>query len=226
MTLSELKKLLKQLTQMYFAGATVTYAKQSFLAKPDNPLVTLTTGSVSRSRDPPVKIIEGTPVAFYPASVPVQIDLFTHGQQTEIAPGYTPIAENTAEDDMLAFENFLNSPFVTQWCHQHDIAIVVPSTVQDLTGLIHDTNYEFRAMLEIAVYFTMVAVGFTGSLDMDSVKHADGEDDIQADDVIKIEPQVTPTPSGGGSSEMTAYEGGYFTNAEINNRLVKEEKDT
>ena len=71
----------------------------------------------------------------------------------------------------------------------------------------------------------MVAVGFTGSLDMDSVKHADGEDDIQADDVIKIEPQVTPTPSGGGSSEMTAYEGDYFTNAEINNRLVKEEKD-
>lgn len=32
MTLSELKKLLKQLTQMYFTGATVTYAKQSFLA--------------------------------------------------------------------------------------------------------------------------------------------------------------------------------------------------
>lgn len=226
MTLSELKKLLKQLTQMYFAGATVTYARQSFLAKPDSPLVTLTTGSVNRPRDPPMKMIDGTPVCFYPASVPVQIDLFTNGRQMDVASGYTPIAENTAEDDMLAFEDFLNSPFVTQWCHQHDIAIVVPSTVQDLTGLVHDTNYEFRSMLEIAVYFTMVAVGITGSLDMDSVKHADGEDDIQADDVIKIEPQVTPTPSGGGSSEMIAYEGGYFTNAEINNRLVKEENDT
>ena len=33
-------------------------------------------------------------------------------------------------------------------------------------------------------------------------------------------------PSGGGSSEMTAHEGEYFTNAEINNRLVKEEDDT
>lgn len=100
MTLSELKKLLVQLTQTYFAGATVTYAKQSFVAKPGSPLVTLTTGSVNRSRNPPVKIIEGTPVAFYPASVPVQIDLFTHGRQEEVAPGFTPIAENTAEDDM------------------------------------------------------------------------------------------------------------------------------
>ena len=214
MTFSELKKLLVQLTQTYFAEATVTYAKQSFVAKPGSPLVTLTTGSVNRSRNPPVKIIEGTPVAFYPASVPVQIDLFTHGRQEEIAPGFTPIAENTAEDDMLAFESFLNSPFVTQWCHQHDIAIVVPTAVQDLTDLVHDTNYEFRAMLEIAVYFTMTAIGFTGTLDID------------ADDVIEIEPQVTPTPSGGGSSKMTAHEGEYFTNAEINNRLVKEEDDT
>ena len=58
------------------------------------------------------------------------------------------------------------------------------------------------------------------------MKHSGVEDDIQADDVIEIEPQVTPTPSGGGSSEMTAHEGEYFTNAEINNRLVKEEDDT
>ena len=38
MTLSELKKLLVQLTQTYFAGATVTYAKQSFVAKPGSPV--------------------------------------------------------------------------------------------------------------------------------------------------------------------------------------------
>ena len=81
-------------------------------------------------------------------------------------------------------------------------------------------------MLEIAVYFTMTAIGITGTLDIDSVKHSDDEDDIQADDVVKIEPQVTPTPSGGGSPEMTAYEGEYFTNVEINNRLVKEEDNT
>lgn len=226
MTISELKKLLLQLTEMYFSGATVKHAKQSFVPMGDGPLVVLTTGSVSRPMNPPVKIIGGAPVAFYHASIPVQIDLFTCGRQEEV-PGFTPISENTAEDDLLAFESFLNSPFVTQWCHQHDIAIVVPTTVQDLTGLIHDTSYEFRAMLEIAVYFTMTAIGYTGTLDIDSVKHSDGkDDDIQADDVVKVEPQVKPTPSGGGNLDMIAHEGGYFTNSEINNQLVKEENDT
>ena len=42
MTLYDLKKLLMQLTQTYFAGATVTYAKQSFVAKPGSPPVSYT----------------------------------------------------------------------------------------------------------------------------------------------------------------------------------------
>lgn len=231
MNLSELKLLIKQLTELYFTGATVTYAKQSFAAKPVNPLVTLTTGAVSRPMNPPVKIIDGRPVCFYPASVPIQIDLFTHGRQTEVAPGITPIVENTAEDDMLAFTAFLNSEYAVQWCHKRDIAIVVPATVQDLTGLIHDTNYEFRAMAEIVVYFTMAAIGYTGSLTPESVKHtgAGGEEisggDIQADDVTALKPEISQTPSGGGNSEMTGDEDGYFTNVSINDKLVKEENN-
>lgn len=235
MNLSELKLLVKQLTELYFTGATVTYAKQSFVAKPMNPLVTLTTGTVSRSTNPPVKVIDGRPVSFYQASVPIQIDLFTHGRQTEVAPGFTPITENTAEDDMLSFVAFLNSEYAVQWCHKHDIAIVVPSTVQDLTGLIHDTNYEFRAMAEIVVYFTMTAIGYTGTLMPDSVKHTgSGEGgepfeysggDIQADDVTELRPEIGQTPSGGGNSEMAAEENGYFTNVSINDKLVKEENN-
>lgn len=233
MNLSELKELIKQLTEMYFAGATVTYAKQSFVAKPANPLVTLTTGAVSRPMNPPVKIIDGRPVSFYPASVPIQIDLFTNGRQTDLAPGFTPIAENTAEDDMLSFANFLNSEYAVHWCHGHDIAIVVPNTVQDLTGLIHDTNYEFRAMVEITVYFTMTAIGYTGTLSPDSVKHSGGGEsgnpaepgggDIQADDVTALMPEISQTPSGGGNADLAVEEDGYFTNVEINDKLVKEE---
>lgn len=231
MNLSELKLLIKQLTELYFTGATVTYAKQSFVAKPVNPLVTLTTGAVSRPMNPPVKVIDGRPVCFYPASVPIQIDLFTHGRQTEVAPGITPIVENTAEDDMLAFTAFLNSEYAVQWCHERDIAIVVPATVQDLTGLIHDTNYEFRAMAEIVVYFTMAAIGYTGSLMPESVKHtgAGGEEigggDIQDADVTVLKPEISQTPSGGGNSEMTGDEDGYFTNVSINDKLVKEENN-
>ena len=139
---------------------------------------------------------------------------------------------------MLAFASFLNSEYVVQWCHERDIAIVVPPTVQDLTGLIHDSNFEFRAMMEITVYFTMTAIGYTGTLAPESVKHSGtivdpetGEEkpyeyeggDIQADDVSELVPAIKPTPSGGGNEDMAADEGGYFSNVEINDKPVKEE---
>lgn len=234
MTVAELKRLLKELTELYFTGATVTYTKQSFAVKPTKPLVTITLGSVDRPLNPPMKVIDGRPVALYPATMPVQIDLFTQGRQTEIGPGYTPIVEDTAEDDMLGFASFLNSEYVIQWCHRHDLALVVPPTVQNLTGLINDTNYEFRSMLEISARFTMTAIGYTGTLSPDSVKHItigpDGTPeevsggDIQADDVTRLDPTIEPTPSGGGNEEMASEEGDYFTNVEINDKPVMKEE--
>lgn len=239
MTVTEVKDAIRELTEMYFSGATVTYTKQSFTAKPLKPLVTLTTGSVSRPRNPPVKIIDGRPVSFYPATLPIQMDLFTHGRKIAPKPGYTPIMVNTAEDDMLAFADFLNSDFTVQWCHERDLAVIIQNTVEDLTGLINDTNYEYRAMLEITVGFTMTAIGYTGVMSQDSVKHTGtttdpdtGEQkpyeytggDIQDEDVTAMDPVASQTPSGGGNAELAEQEGGYFTNVEINDSPVKKEE--
>lgn len=239
MNVAEVKEAIRQLTALYFSGAKVTYTKQSFTAKPTKPLVTLTAGTVSRPRNPPVKIIDGRPVSFYPATMPIQIDLFTHGRKRPAKPGQTPIMENTAEDDMLAFSDFLNSDFVIQWCHERDLSIIVPNTVEDLTGLINDTNYEYRAMMEVQVGFTMTAIGYTGVMSPESIKHSGvtvdpetGEQtpyeytggDIQGEDVTAMEPVAIQTPSGGGNAELAEQEGGYFTNVEINDSPVKKEE--
>lgn len=244
-TVSELKDLLKGLTETYFTGAKVAYTKQSFAVRPTEPLVTLTVGSVARPMNPPVKTVDGRPVAFYPASVPIQIDLFTQGKTKEIAQGYTPIAEDTAEDDMLGFLNFLNSDYCVAWCSRNDLAIVVPPTVQNLTGLINDTNYDFRAMIEVTVYFTMTAIGYTGSLSKESVivKTDDGtpipgyKDPVETEDGfvvpdchdpqvsggnVSISPTIRVTPSGGGNEQFASEEDGYFTGVEINEQ--KEEQ--
>lgn len=227
MKVSEVKEEIRRLAELYFTGATVTFTKQSFLAKPMKPLVTLSSGAVSRVSYPPMKVLDGRPVFFYPASVPIQIDLFTRGRMKKPEPGMMLVAENTAEDDLLGFADFLNSEFVTQWCHEKDIAILLPDTVQDLTGLLNDTNYEYRAMLEITVYFTMPAIGYTGTLAAESVKHEDGNGggDIQADDVSALEPIVQTTPSGGGNEDLAGQEEGYFSNVEINGNKMKEEKE-
>ena len=91
-------------------------------------------------------------------------------------------------------------------------------------------------MMEITVYFTMTAIGYTGTLEAGSVKHSGttvdpetGEEkpyeyeggDIQADDVSELVPAIKPTPSG--DEDMAADEGGYFSNVEINDKPVKEE---
>lgn len=230
MDIKGVREAMLELTKYYFQNATVIHGRQSHVAKQGKPLVTLYTGVVTRPLNPPTKIIDGRPVGFYPSSVPVQIDLFTLGQKKELAHGFTPVMENTAADDMLSFVNFLNSEYAVQFCHQKDIAIVVPNTVQDLTGLINDTSYEYRAMIEVIVYFTSVAVGYSGTLSVDSITHKSesGETvsggDIQAEGAI-LTPELVVTPSGGGNEEVLTDEEGYFTNVEINEKLVKEENN-
>lgn len=230
MDIKGVRDAMLELTKYYFQNATVIHGRQSHVAKQGKPLVTLYTGVVTRPLNPPTKIIDGRPVSFYPSSVPVQIDLFTLGQKKELAHGFTPVMENTAADDMLSFVNFLNSEFAVQFCHQKDIAIVVPNTVQDLTGLINDTSYEYRAMIEVIVYFTSIAVGYSGTLSIDSVTHksSSGEvisgGDIQAEGAI-LTPELVVTPSGGGNDEVLTDEESYFTNVEINEKLVKEENN-
>lgn len=235
MDVGEARQAIYDLTKYYFQSANVTYAKQSFRVKPSTPLVTLSFGSVSRPLNPPVKIIDGRPVSLYPSTMMVQIDLFTQGKQRDIAQGVTPVMENTAANDLMKFANFLNSEFAIQYCRRKDIAIVLLENVQDLTDLINDTNYEYRAMLELELRFTSYAIGYTGTLSIESVKHEKIDPvtgkpisggDIQGDDITELVPEVEETTSGGGNAEATTEEGDYFTNVRINDKLVKEETET
>lgn len=249
MDVKGVKEAMLELTKYYFQNATVMFGQQSHIAKQGKPLVKLYTGVVTRSLNPPTKIIDGRPVSFYPSTVPVQIDLFTMGQKKELGHGFTPVMENTAADDMLSFVNFLNSEVAIQYCHQKDIAIVVSNTVQDLTGLINDTSYEYRAMIEVMVYFTSTAVGYSGTLAESSItvkagssnadkptssKPTGGSDwigsiDMSSDgdsneDEYELTPEVVKTPSGGGNEKVLDNEQEYFSNVIINKQLVKEEK--
>lgn len=235
MDVGEARQAIYDLTKYYFQSANVTYAKQSFRVKPSTPLVTLSFSSVSRPLNPPMKIIDGRPVSLYPSTMMVQIDLFTQGKQRDIAQGVTPVMENTAANDLVKFADFLNSEFAIQYCRRKDIAIVLLENVQDLTDLINDTNYEYRAMLELELRFTSYAIGYTGTLSVESVKHEETDPvtgkpisggDIQGDDVAELVPEVEETTSGGGNVEAVTEESDYFTNVRINDKLVKEETET
>lgn len=243
--MSEAKELFKDLTQSYFVGAWVTFSRQSRAAKPDIPLVTITPGNVHRPLAPIYKTVDGESLGYYPSRIQMTVDLFTKGKPViDDDTGQTVAYENTAEDDMLAFADFLNSPHTVDWSNGHDVTLLIEGDVQDLTGLVNDTSYEFRSRLVVMLYFTQMAVGYAGVASEDSVQpatiilpgepgmeepgpEAPGTEDPGQDETLTpgtTKPQTggfvvklkyEQTSSGGGSEELAQETTGYFTEVEI-----------
>lgn len=225
MRVSQAKELFRSLLQEYFAGAEVSFSRQSRAAKGSVPLVIITPGNVHRTRDSVMDLIDGTIVASYPSRISMQVDLFTKGAPvTDPSTGKIIASENTAMDDILAFMDFLDSLYVIAWCNKHDVSMVIDGDAQDLTGIVNDNNYEYRSRVSVFFYFTQTAVGHTATLDENSIKvpeNAGTEGEDRWDDAT-IVPDFTPTSTGGGSEELASEETGYFTEVEIKEEKVNE----
>lgn len=235
MRVSQAKELFRALTQEYFAGAWVTFARQSRAAKPAVPLVSITPGNVNRPQNPSYENVNGELLGYYPSRITMTIDLFTHGKPVkDDVTGETVAYENTAVDDMLAFADFLNSDRTVNWCHTNDVAIQFEGDVQDLTGLVNDTNYEFRSRLVVLLYFTQKVVGHAAVATEESIRPAEGSPSGPGSDPeggggegqpgqgrpqpgggVVIEPHYEQTSSGGGTEELATQTTGYFTEVEI-----------
>lgn len=243
MRMLEAKDLFLSLVGSYFSGAEVTFARQSRVAKPDIPLVTLTPGPVKRPKSPVYKVVNGILVAHYESRMSIQVDLFTHGSPViDDNTGMVVAYSDSAVEDMLAFEDFLNSYYTIEWCDTHDVAVLVDGDVQDLTGLINDNNYEYRSRLSILFYFTQTAIGHAGVLQEASVQYATGEVDAEtglptyaskeptatesasgasgkwadvSDGSVVVKPEFVQSSSGGGSKILADEETGFYSEAEI-----------
>lgn len=222
MNIREARETMYELLALFFKGAAVVHGSQSHAVKEKPPVVVLTTISVNRPMNPPTEIVDGNPVSYYPTNMALQVDLYTKGALVEVGERQLALVENTALNDMIEFANFIGSEYFINWCHQKDIALALKSDAQDTTALINSASYQFRATLELTMSFTQKAVGYTGILDANSIKHSTPEGEAEGDDTaddVYFEPEYTPSVSGGGSKELAEESIGYFTEAE-----VKEEK--
>lgn len=219
MNVREARKLMYDLLSMFFSGGTVTFGSQSSTVKPQPPLVVLTTVSISRPTNPPTKTIDGHPVSYYPTTMALQIDLYTKGAPVDVGDGNKLVPmENTALSDMVDFANFLGSEYFINWCHKYDVAIAPNGDVRDTTALLNGSSYQFRSTLELTMNFTQKAVGYAGILSPTSIKHTTPEGEAEGDDEaedVYVEPEFTPSSSGGGTAELAEEIAGYFEEAEI-----------
>jgi len=214
MKVSQVKELFRLLTEEYFDGATVTFTRQSRVAKPDIPLVSLTPGNVTRPQNAVYCMTEsGEVVGSYSSRLGMTVDLFTKGAPVkDDETGMVVAYENTAMDDILGFVDFLNSPYVVEWSDKNDISVVLDGDAQDLTGIVNDNNYEFRSRVTVGLYFTQYAVEAAAVL---------SEASIESDTGI-FNPVFVPTSSGGGSEDLAGLRVSYFDEVEIEEESVNE----
>lgn len=256
MTFSEARGHIKNIVKKYFVGATVDFSKRSSSVMPQSPFVRITPGTPVRDQFPVERVVNDRLVKYYQTRMPVQIDLFTNGVEGEPDENGFVQMEDTAVDDLTDFLNYLESAYVLHWCDRIDAAFIVNGGVQPLTGLVTDTDYQFRAMVELTFCFVHKAVGYAGIQGEASIQHpseigpgspsqpgetsppgqpsvtppdkGDGSEPgytvpDDAENGVVVEPEYTPTPSGGRSEELVSTETGYFTKVKIEHK--KEESN-
>lgn len=171
MTFSEARVNIKNIVKKYFAAANVGYSKRSSSVTPQGPFVRITTGTPVRDLFPVERMANDRLVKYYQTRLPVQIDLFTNGEEGEPDENGFVQMEDTAVDDLTDFLDYLESHYVQHWCDRINASFTVNGDVQPLTGLVTDTDYQFRAMVELTFCFVHKAVGYAGIQGEDSIKH-------------------------------------------------------
>ncbi len=233
MNIGELKKKLYELTALYFKGASVVWGSTRTV-KPNAPLVVLNIGGITRPYQPVTQTVNGILRDGYPSKTVLQIDLYTKGAIINTALGVTASYDNTAVNDLMEFINFINSAYVDEWSEINDISLLA-NQVQDLTGIINDTTWEYRAMAEVEVGFTQTAVGYSALMYDGGAPYYDNgnpkydpegypvdenggrlpEPPLDVDDEGKpIYPSIEQSPSGGGSQTIADATAGWFEQVE------------
>lgn len=205
MTLNELKDYVYDLVSTYFEGATVVWAEQ-YMASFQLPFLTLKMKNLSLPLFPIKLGDNNAPIDYYEATRVLEINLYTKGKEIKVNEKSVG-TENTAAGDMLCFLLYLQSDYITEKNVNHNVNLLPSGPVQDLTALVNDTRYEYRAMQEFTLKFMLENHGFAGQITR--VYPDAGNSDFQQ------------TASGGGSVELNKKETGYFEAAEITETNTK-----
>lgn len=210
MTYNDARRIVYNATVSYFANATVTMANTKQVKK-TKPMVTMKFGPLQVNAFPNEMTYGGEPCDYYPASMKLEVQLFTNGRRLSNGG-----MESTAVGDLTDYVSYMTSKLMVTEFGRHDLTVLTAGPIQDVSAIINDASYEYRAMVEFDVTFTMAVVGYGGILDESSIK-MDEPDPERPGQVLppRIEPEWTETDSGGRTAEIAEKTVGYFTQVEI-----------
>ena len=189
MNLVEVKEVLYDATECFFAGAAIIWTEQ-INTKPPVPYVTIKTGGIRRDNFP---IIDEEGHSVYQCSTTLEVNLYTNGKPMPSGKNQTGNFIDTATSDLSEFAIFLDSERMTDFFSKRGVGILLMPPVRNLTGLQNSTQYRYRAMAEFAVSY---------------VEEADGQYGISS-------MLMVPNSSGGGTSDMAAATTDAIENVEL-----------
>ena len=239
MTVGELRETIRQVVKRYLVGASVKWIDENNI-KPVGPLVTLQLRNIQRELFSIDENRQGRAVKLWHTRAMLDVNLYTPGAVGNAQPGIRPKAENTALNDMQDFINYIDSDYVYGILGPLDVTILPEGMAQDVSELVDNSKYEYRAMQEFTVDFIQNAAGVSGILHIPA-KEESGKDPANPD--IPVDPDNPsnpdhpsspddsasalpdpstwkPTASGGGSKELAEKElaeadTGWFEAAEV-----------
>ena len=157
----ELKSTLYGVVARFFSGATVVWSEQ-IIPQPMPPYVTLKTGRINRTT---FTLAADGDDRYYQAELILEINLYTDGTAVFKEGAAVTNKANTAVGDLTDFLVFLESEATQDYLSDKGIAMEVLTPPNDVSQLINDVHFRYRAMTELTVYFPIKANGAYGMSD-------------------------------------------------------------
>lgn len=199
MNLEEAKESLYDITAMFFRGAAILWAEQ-INTKPAPPCVTLKMGALQRNAFP---LVDEEGSRYYSCRITAEINLYTMGKPITVKDNVTGNYVNTATSDLMDFFNFVESEEITDKLAGKGIEVTLIPPVRDLTVLLNDSKYRYRAMAEATVTFAQEANGLYGIGGMPDVPNysGGGEAEMVAEEIADIEGIEVSERTEGGTAD-------------------------
>jgi len=192
MNITEAKEKFRELVAGYFGDGHVFYSEVK-MSKPPMPYLTIQVTRRVKNQFAIKKIdpSNGNERAYWEIKAYIDLNLYSNGKNVATS-GQTPVYLNSTIEDLEDFLKYLDSEAIQEQIYEANMSVMPNGDVTDLTSLLNESQFSFRAMQEFVVTFTDEAEGLYGQ---------------------NLISQL-PNPSGGGSSEMVQEEG-YFEDVEI-----------
>ena len=196
MKLAEAKEEFRELVAHYFGSDHVFFANSKMTKMPE-PYVTIQFTGVERQvHETKVMSPDGYGWAYREMTASVDLNLYTRGRSVG---GSRTVFINTALDDIVSFLDYLGSDEGFGYQYKRNMAIAVVEQPRDLSALVREAQFQYRAMVGLTVRFTDMTYGGYG----------------QNNNEI-------PNPSGGGDKKMVT-EASYIEEAEITAQTESEQ---